>query len=362
MWIVLSFYWAHQHFILLFITTVYLKLLEFWGIKQRLSRAERSTQQFHVFGVLFDCGSNGSDWAHHHWLWFNAFFHLVQGHWDYWIRDSHFNTVINVSSHSTRIHTFLLKVYCTQHWCGLHGDVSVHTEACPLWSSQCSAAAADIHPGALFQINVCYTKDKPWPVIARVFFLMNSNTAHSTWLKEECWQKALACCSSSVQRISPLILHWIRVCVYAYRCIYMHCVPVEVAYEIQHHLETYSLQRTLPVSMSIPVLCSDSHVPEVWLSFSVRHSEHWGWGWGRCETVMRHKLLQLHVTGSRVLFVRSVVSHSCPVTRCRSPALAYGSLCVQAYWGRGPRYTGSQPATWGPDPPRHKTWTSHSHG
>lgn len=139
----------------------------------------RAKQQFHDFGVLFDCGSNGVDWACHHWLWFNAFFHLVQGNWDYWILDAHLNTVINISSHSTLIHTFLLKVYCTQHWCGLHGDVSVHTEACPLWSSQCAAAAADIHPGAFSHIHVCYTKDKPWPLIARVFFSLWTVTQHT---------------------------------------------------------------------------------------------------------------------------------------------------------------------------------------
>lgn len=56
----------------------------------------------------------------------------------------------------------------------LHNTDVVYMEMClyilkPV-HSQCAAATADIHPGALFHINVCYTKDKPWPVIARVFF------------------------------------------------------------------------------------------------------------------------------------------------------------------------------------------------
>lgn len=73
---------------------------------------------------------------------------------------------------------------------------------------------------------------------------------------------------------------------------------------------------------------------------------------------------ELNIKVGRVWFVRSVGRSlgGTSVTRFHSPASACGSSCELACSGRGPRCRGSQPAMWDRGPPRHKTWTSHSHG
>ncbi len=99
----------------------------------------------------------------------------------------------------------------------------------------------------------------------------------------------------------------------------------------------------------------------------LRHTEHWRgmamsrvvWDGDQTKTVS-----ELNINVGRVWFVRSVglSLDDASVTRFHSPASACGSLCERVCSGRGPRCRGSQPAMWDRDPPRHKTWTSHSHG
>lgn len=62
------------------------------------------------------------------------------------------------------------------------------------------------------------------------------------------------------------------------------------------------------------------------------------------------------------LFVRFVGQSHSPITRFRSPVWACGRLYGRGCLGMGPGCTGNQPAEWGLSPPRHRTWTSRSHG
>lgn len=165
-----------------------------------------------MFRALSDCGSNGSIWAvAFHWLWLNTFFSFGSGTLRLFEpRLTLWRCHKCLFPQHTHTHTLIQSLlYTTRMW-------STWRCVCTYWSLSTPSALLRLQtftPGLCFISMYATLKISHGQSSPEYFFIMNSNTAHSTWLKEECWQKALACCSSPVQRISPLILHWIRACV-----------------------------------------------------------------------------------------------------------------------------------------------------